>query len=272
MQVESIFVYPIKATGPVALSTAAVELAGLRGDRRWAVVDPAGTRLNTTTHSRLLTVTAIPDESGALTLTREGEAPVRVPIPWDGTEIPVDVSRLPTMLDAGDVAAAWLSRVLDEPVRLAWQDDPARRSIAADHGGHGAEPLSLADTAPLLLTTTASLAQLDAWIADEHEAQPMEMARFRPNVVVDGSELPFAEDGWRELRIGDVDYRFAEHCDRCVVTTIDPATLVRGREPIRTLARHRRWDGKTWFGVRLVPLAAGTVTVGDRITVARRTD
>lgn len=269
MRVASIRIYPVKATGPVELTTAAVELAGLRDDRRWAVVDPHGRRLNATTHDRLLSITATPDDSGALTLTRPGESSLLVPVPHGGREIPVDVTRLTTMIDAGEPAAGWLSRVLGEPVRLAWQDDSARRPIAQQHGGRGDEPLSLADTGPLLLTTTASLAQLDAWIAEDHEPQPMVMGRFRPNVVLDGSDEPFAEDGWRTIRIGDVEHRFAELCDRCVVTTIDPETLVHGKEPIRTLARHRRWDGKTWFGVRIVPLTAGRISVGDPVSVVQ---
>jgi uncharacterized protein YcbX len=267
MRVASLHLYPVKATGAVDVSSAAVELAGLRHDRRWAVVDPQGTRLNATTHDRLLGVTATPDESGALILAREGAEPARVPVPVGGPEIAVTVSRLPTMIDAGDPAAAWLSRLLDEPVRLVWQDDPARRPISAQHGGLGGEPLSLADTGPLLLTTTSSLERLDRWIAEDHEPQPMAMGRFRPNVVVDGAGLPFAEDDWRTIRIGAVSYRFAEHCDRCVVTTIDPTTLAHGKEPIRTLARHRKWDRKTWFGIRVVPLATGTISVGDAVTV-----
>ena len=60
----------------------------------------------------------------------------------------------------------------------------------------------------------------------------MVIERFRPNVVIDGVDEPFAE-----------------YCDRCVVTTIDPHTLEHGKEPIRTLARYRKWDCKTWFGV-----------------------
>ncbi|KAA1397393.1 MOSC domain-containing protein [Aeromicrobium ginsengisoli] len=268
MRVQSVHVYPVKATAPVDLASAHVELAGLRDDRRWAVVDPHGARLNAPRHDRLSTVTAMPDESGALTLTGPGGPPLTVPVPVGGPEVPVNVTRLATMIDAGDAAAAWLSVVLGEPVRLVWQDDPARRPISSQHGGLGAEPLSLADTGPLLLTTTSSLAQLEAWIAAEHEPQVMAMQRFRPNVVVDGSDVPFAEDDWRGIHIGDVPYRFAEHCDRCVVTTIDPATLVHGKEPIRTLARHRKWDGKTWFGIRIVPLATGTVSVGDEVTVS----
>jgi len=268
MRVESIHIYPVKATGPVDLASAQVELAGLRDDRRWAVVDPQGARLNATTHDRLLTVTATPDASGALTLTAPGQASLVVAVPHDGREVAVDVTRLATMLDAGNDGAGWFSQVLGEPVRLVWQDDPARRPISEAHGGLGAEPLSLADTGPLLLTTTSSLAQLEAWIAEEQEPQEIVMRRFRSNVVVDGSDIPFAEDDWRGIQIGDVPYRFAEHCDRCVVTTIDPITLAHGKEPIRTLARHRKWSGKTWFGIRIVPLATGKLSVGDELTVA----
>ncbi len=99
----------------------------------------------------------------------------------------------------------------------------------------------------------------------------LDMLRFRPNVVVDGDpDQPFAEDAWPFVQLGEVRFRVSGVCDRCVMTTIDPVSLARGKEPIRTLAKHRRWDGKTWFGVWLVPdLAASpahaTVTVGDTV-------
>ena len=104
-----------------------------------------------------------------------------------------------------------------------------------------------------------------AWLGREEALE-----RFRPSIVVDGEE-PFAEDSWRRVRIGGTTYRFGEHCDRCVLTTIDPTSLETGREPIRTLARHRAWDGATWFGIRLIPeLAPGAtaeVAVGDEVEV-----
>ena len=61
-------------------------------------------------------------------------------------------------------------------------------------------------------------------------------------------------------------------CDRCVMTTIDTITLARGKEPIRTLARHRRWDRKTRFGTRLVPLGTSTICVGDAVKPEQGTD
>jgi uncharacterized protein YcbX len=90
------------------------------------------------------------------------------------------------------------------------------------------------------------------------------MTRFRPNVVVAGCP-PFAEDGWARLRIGAVGFRGVKRCDRCVVTTIDPETGVGGVEPLRTLARYRREDGKVWFGMNLIHDGPGTLAVGDEL-------
>jgi uncharacterized protein YcbX len=166
-----------------------------------------------------------------------------------------------------------------------WQPDPTTRPIAENRGGLPGEHLSLADAGPLLLVSRASLTQLDRWIAEEADRpdvagldprqtsenapssahpEPLDVVRFRPNVVIDGDE-PFAEDGWSTVRIGDVTFRKTMICDRCVMPTIDPDTLVGGKEPTRTLARHRHWDRKTWFGIRLVPLGTGTLTVGDAV-------
>lgn len=60
-------------------------------------------------------------------------------------------------------------------------------------------------------------------------------------------------------------FRTTMACDRCVRTTIDPSTLAGGKEPIRTLARHRRWDREPCFGTRLVPFGTGTIAVGDAV-------
>ncbi|MEO6700478.1 MAG: MOSC domain-containing protein [Jatrophihabitantaceae bacterium] len=144
---------------------------------------------------------------------------------------------------------------------------------AEQHGGRPGDSLSLADAAPVLLTSEASLAQLNEWVADRAAAEgepvlpALAMARFRPNVVIDG-QRPFAEDGWQGVRIGAVRFRLAELCDRCVMTTIDPDRLTTGKEPIRTLARHRRWDRLTWFGVRLIPQSTGLLRIGDQVELA----
>lgn len=268
MKVESVHIYPVKSTAPTTVTTAEVELAGLRHDRRWMLVDETSKRVSASKCNALLAVTATVVGDGNLRLSAEGHPDLSVDVPLEGTHVPVTMSRMSTAVDAGDDAASWFSAVTDRPLRLVWQDDPTKRSVGETHGGIADEPLNLADTAPLLLTTTSSLAQLNDWIAADHEPQAVGMRQFRPNVVIDG-ETPFAEDDWSSLRIGDVRYRFAEHCDRCVVTTIDPLTLHHSKEPIRSLARHRKWDGKTWFGIRVIPLSTGTLSVGDVVTVGQ---
>ena len=267
MKVESVHIYPVKSTAPTMVTTADVELAGLRHDRRWMLVDETSKRVSASKCNALLAVTATVAGDGNLLLSAEGHPDLPVDVPVHGRHVPVTLSRMSTAVDAGDDAAGWFSVVADRPLRLVWQDDPTQRTVGESHGGVAGEPLNLADTAPLLLTTRSSLAQLNEWIAADHEPETVLMRQFRPNVVIDG-EAPFAEDDWQQIRIGDVSYRFAEHCDRCVVTTIDPLTLHHSKEPIRSMARHRKWDGKTWFGIRIIPLETGTLSVGDDVTVA----
>ncbi|MCL2554948.1 MAG: MOSC domain-containing protein, partial [Actinomycetia bacterium] len=78
---------------------------------------------------------------------------------------------------------------------------------------------------------------------------------------------PWAEDGWRRVRIGGISFRVAKPCGRCVVTTTDQATGARGREPLRTLGRHRNVDTKLLFGQNLIPENRGTLSVGDPLSV-----
>lgn len=278
MHVASLHLYPVKSLRGSDVAALDIEPAGPVGDRRWMVLDEAGDTLTARKYHRMLGVRATSAPDGTLTLTAPGLPDLVVPVPVDGELVPVTLSRLDVARAAGPTADGWLSAALDRPVRLVWQDDPARRSVSEAHGGRPGDPLSLADAGPLLVTTTASMRALNSWIADrELESvaattgaapdlpSPLPMERFRPNLVVDGDLEPFVEDGWAGLRVADVELRFAEHCDRCVLTTIDPDTQAKGKEPVRTLARHRSWDGKVWFGVRMVPVTTGRVGLGAAV-------
>jgi uncharacterized protein YcbX len=99
-------------------------------------------------------------------------------------------------------------------------------------------------------------------------AEPITMNRFRPNLTVAGSDA-FAEDTWKKIRIGDLDFEVVKPCARCVVTTIDPKTGESGAEPLRTLATYRKTqDGKVMFGQNVIHVKkSGTIKVGDAITV-----
>jgi len=275
VKVAAIHIYPVKSLAGQSVQTAEVEPWGLRHDRRWVVLEPDGTRLSAREEHRMLGLTAVPTAAGVELTTRDGDA-LFVPTPAQGELVPTTVSRLESVRVASDDAHRWLSSQLERSVRLAWLDDPRRRSVSEAHGGQDGDSLTMADAGPLLVTTTSSLEQLNDWmIADGHAKErevpeQMVMARFRPNVVVDNVPEPFEEDRWRSIRIAATEFRFAEVCDRCVMTTLDPRTLSGGKEPLRTMAAHRQWDHKTWFGIRIIPLARGVIRLGDSVEVLAR--
>ncbi|WP_318204913.1 MOSC domain-containing protein [Streptomyces sp. SCL15-4] len=270
--VQSIHVHPVKAFRGVAPRSAVVEPWGLAGDRRWTLIDDGGKVVTQRESPRLALAAAEPLAGGGVRLSAPGRAPLTVEVPKPAGTIPVDVFR--TKVEAVPAAAAahaWCSAYLGTDVRLVHMDDPAvRRAVAPDHALPG-ETVSFADGFPLLVTTSASLDALNSLIAEGPHAHegPLPMDRFRPNLVVAGTE-PWAEDGWRRISVGDVVFRVAKPSARCVVTTTDQDTAARGREPLHTLARHRRTGGKVLFGLNLVPLGPGTVGVGDPVRVLDR--
>jgi uncharacterized protein YcbX len=258
----------------VNVDAAAVEARGLRGDRRWAVVDPAGTKVTAREEHALLGLRAEPLEGGGVRLLAADADPLDVTPPRDAAPVPVGFSGQDSARPAGPGADGWLTERLGRPLRLVWQDDATHRPIRPDLGGAPGDGNSLADAAPVHVTSESSLARLNDWVLEtalergEEPRDPLAHQRFRPNVVVAGGE-PFAEDAWSSVRIGDVLFRTTMVCDRCVMTTIDSVDLRSGKEPIRTLARHRKWEGATWFGVRLTPVLpldlGATLHVGDPV-------
>ena len=213
----------------------------------------------------MLTLSALPRAAGGIRIVARGGSAIDGDAPVDGPFALTSISRLGAVRLAGAAADEWLSSRLSSPVRLAWLDDPCRRPVSPSHGGRAGEPLSLADAGPLLLTSETSLRELNRWIS-QSGGDCIPMTRFRPNVVVDGMDEAFVEDRWARVRVGDVTFRQAEQCDRCMLTLIDPETLTLGKEPLRSLARHRRRDGKVWFGIRLIPESIGHIGVGDEVS------
>ncbi|MBI2620433.1 MAG: MOSC domain-containing protein, partial [Ignavibacteriales bacterium] len=88
----------------------------------------------------------------------------------------------------------------------------------------------------------------------------------RPNIVVRGCR-PFGEDSWKSFRVSSITFHAAKPCSRCVTTTVDQATGMRGKEPLATLSRYRNQDGKVLFGQNLVHEGTGMIRVGDSIEV-----
>ncbi|MFI5936820.1 MOSC domain-containing protein [Actinoplanes sp. NPDC051494] len=237
MRITSLHTYPVKGCHRLDLDEAVTEPWGLAGDRRWMVIDPDAVGITQRQAPRLTRLHAVPRPGG---IVLNG---IDVAEPVDGPKITLRVFSSKPPVTARLADAPFLSDLLDRPVRLAWLSDPTARPI--QRHALPSDRVSFADGYPVLLTNEASLDALGVQVP---------MTRFRPNIVIGGAEA-WAEDTWvgGRLRIGGASFRVAEGCGRCVVTTIDQETAAAGREPLRTLGRLRRVEGRLLFGVSLIP-------------------
>jgi hypothetical protein len=232
------------------------------------VVDETGYVVTARELPQLLLITPELTDDG-LRLSAPGRDDLQVASP-DGTlrnDVTVWRNTLPAA-PAGARADQWLSDAIGKNVRLVYLDDPTRRMPNQAFAGAD-DRVSFADGYPLLMVTEESWQTVNEHIAAGPRAEegPLPIIRYRPNLIVAGAPA-WSEDGWRSVRVGDAVFRAVKGCDRCVLTTIDPETLEKGKEPIATLARYRRWDGKTWFGMNLIPDNPGaTISVGDEVEI-----
>ncbi|MEU7133332.1 MOSC N-terminal beta barrel domain-containing protein [Streptomyces sp. NPDC046261] len=267
---NAIHFYPVKSMAGCVPDEAVVEPWGLAGDRRWMAATPEGRCITQRQQPTLALASAEPLPGGGVRLTAPGVAPLDVAAPAAGggtTTVELFDDKVEA-IRAGAAADAWLSALLGTGAQLLYMDDPARRRPIDQRYAAPGETVSFADGYPLLLTTTASLRALNSLIAGgDHPGEgPLPMDRFRPNVVVDGTE-PWAEDHWRRVRVGEVVFRVVKPCGRCVITTTDQHTAERGKEPLRTLARHHRIGKSLVFGQNLIPEHTGVVRVGDPVEI-----
>ena len=181
---------------------------------------------------RLLLAHPSPTTGGLTVSGPDGVLDVTEPDASELVDVTVWSSRLGAA-PAGSEADQWFSALTGRSTRLVFLDDPTRRAADPAYSQAG-DVVSFADGFPLLLATEESLSALnDLVLAGRNAAEaPLPMERFRPNVVVSGAPA-WDEDAWRHVRIGDATFRSVKACDRCVFTTIDPETLVKGKEPDR---------------------------------------
>ncbi len=277
LRLTGLNVHPVKSTAIRAVGSAEVLRRGLTDDRSWIVVDPDGQMVSARQVHDLFTIVADtpatdPSVTGALRLTAPGLPTLTLDVPT-GPLVPVRLFSQDLLGVAADAAAGeWLGEALGRPdLRLLWCDAPARRSLDPRYSSPG-DHTAYADGYPVTLASEASLRQLNDWIVagalerGEEPPAPLPVQRFRPSLVIDGDE-PFVEDTWSWVEIAGVRFRMATPTGRCVVTTVDIASLRTGKEPIRTLARHRRPVSDTLFAINLIPEGTGTIRVGDEVSV-----
>jgi uncharacterized protein YcbX len=119
----------------------------------------------------------------------------------------------------------------------------------------------LADGYPILVVSEASLSLLNQKIQGYNPlAEPMEMSRFRPNIVFNNLQ-PHQEDSLGTFEIDSATLHITKPCSRCILTTIDPITLERGDEPLRTLSTYRKENNKILFGANALCIKPGKIRI-----------
>ncbi len=304
MYVSEINIYPVKSLKGIRLESAAVEKRGLVHDRRWLLVDENGVFLTQRENPRMATVgVEITDVGIRVSADGAGHHDV-VPLN-DSDRVTVkvwDSESEATVYDAH--TNEWFSDALGQRVSLLYMPEDAGRPVS-ERFNRGGEKVSFADGYPLLVIGEASLGELNRRIGEasgtlavqsEEEAsgtvavqleaedagrlpavRRLPMKRFRPNIVVTGSEA-FAEDGWNRIRVGEAIFRVVKPCARCVITTVDHEKgEFDGKEPLKTMATFRMANqvfpdtyesfghspNSVLFGENLIPENPGVVMNRD---------
>jgi uncharacterized protein YcbX len=262
MRVSALYIYPVKGCAGVQVKSFRFDALGPLFDRRFMLIDAAGRFVSQR-------------EQPKLALVQPQLAPTTLKLAArDMPKLSVPLKRATPRLreveiwgkrgeaeDAGDEAASWFSQFLGTACRLV--AFPERGGIPVDSRYARFEShTAFSDGYPVLLMTEASLADLNGRLE-----RPVPMNRFRPNLVIDGAE-PYAEDGWRQLRIGGAALLdVVKPCKRCVVTTIDQVTAQSSPEPLKTLASYRSVDHRVLLGQNCIHHGPDSIRVDDQVEV-----
>lgn len=277
MKVAGIFIYPIKSCRGIALEQAEVSPKGLVCDREWMLVDQDGHFLTQRQYPQLATI-QVDIQGQSLQLSTAHSNPFILKPQLVGNEKTVQVWRDRVVaIDQGDEVANWFQQVLNLPseqqIRLVRQSPQHIRPIDKNYTNNQQLPVSFADGFPILLTATASLADLNQRLesAYPNQSQTVPMNRFRPNLVIE-TEEPFIESSWQEIQINDLQFSLVKPCSRCVVTTTDQFSGDRNplQEPLKTLSTFRQVPQQgIMFGENVIPLVPGFLKIDDSVTVLK---
>jgi uncharacterized protein len=221
-RVGALLRYPVKSMGGEELAEVEVQPRGLAGDRAWAVYTDDGGIGSGKSTRRFRRVDGLLEWRAELA----GTAPV----------IASPTGERYSAEDAG----ARLSAALDRPLAVRPEGDVPHH-----------------DESPVHLLTSASLTSLGNLLGGR-----VDVARFRPNVVLDVPGEGFPEDAWvgRELALGDdVVLRLGPGMPRCVMVGLPQGDLRKDKNILRTLAQERDLS----FGLQASVVQGGLVRVGD---------
>lgn len=257
LRLESVHLYPIKSCAGVAPAEVLIIETGFELDRAWMVVDE---------HNEFVTQRDLPRMALIRLVLGHNDMALRAPgmlalhVSLDAVEQKTRVRVWDdevAAFDMGDLAAQWFSDFLAMRLRLVRFDPNQRRLANRRWTGAIEAENAFSDAFPLLVTSTASLAELNRRLATQGHS-PVTMERLRPNLVLSGLDA-HGEDHLDEVILEGVDgpvrLRLVKPCGRCTIPDVDPLTAAQGHAVTDALASYRadaRLDGALTFGMNAV--------------------
>ncbi len=266
VSISQLHIYPVKSLGGIAVSSALVTDRGLQYDRRFMLVDDNKIFLTQREHRTMALLKTVIEDDELIVYHKDN--------PSDKLRVPLvpEPSALTTVVNVWDDwcegqyiqedADTWFSEKLDFSCRLVYMPEASKRKVDNRYALDN-DITSFSDGYPVLVIGQSSLDDLN-----NRMEEPLPMNRFRPNIVIAGSQ-PFEEDTMGHFSIKELNFYGVKLCARCVITTTNQDTGDTGKEPLKTLAQYRRIDNKVLFGQNILCKGRGIISVGDEIKIVK---
>lgn len=242
VEVVGLYTYPVKSCGAISHEQIDVTPNGLEHDRWFMLIDEDGKFISQRQEPALALVQPHIDTSRrqSLALTAPGMEDVETWLhsrPEAHRAVRADLhGKTVEGQDGPTEISEWFSRYLGKAVWFIATDPEKPRSIDLDRAENGfSRTVGFADAFSILLASMASLRDFS-----ERSGLPLDISRFRPNIVIDGPDLePYDEDAWQKIKTGRQVARILGPCKRCVTINVDQASGEVNEQVLRSLAAVR---------------------------------
>ncbi|MDQ3014722.1 MAG: MOSC domain-containing protein [bacterium] len=262
--------FVIKSCGGQELTRAEVTQTGLAEDHRYMLVKPNGVFISQRDYPKLCRAQSW--INGETVMCIAPDLPqLSFPLGYyPGKVIDVEVHQQPfRAVVMAPEHSHWFSKFLGtECLLVGVPDDMMRIREITVRGEKRQMALLCQDSSPIHAVTLASIRDLSERIQVKHQdiESPVEIDRFRPNIVIGGTE-PYEEEEWGMVSFSEhVWLEMRKKTGRCPVVNIDQMAANKSSGVYRTLSGYKRNDeGIGTFGVHFIPDTLGTIAVGDMV-------
>jgi hypothetical protein len=273
--VSKIIIYPIKSLSGVSLPFAKVTSTGFKNDRKFMLMSYTEKKMITLREFPSLysiKVSMINEDLLQLENEKKNQPPILVHLNppykksiiykvnvWDDL---IDVQSVDKMIDD------WFSEALGIRCMLVRMIPDFFRQVDLKYANKG-QGVLFADGFPYLICTEKNLAFLNS-----HLDKKVSMLYFRPNIVIDNSELN-EEKSWKSIEINNHIFDSFKPCARCQVISIEPETMTVNEQILPFMSKNYLENKKIIFGLNAC-LKTGTdndiIHVGDEIKNIKQTN